>query len=38
MVEAEFSTELKEDKIAPNMTAAKNPITGLGMMAVIRAG
>lgn len=26
MVEEEFSTELKEDRIAPNITAAKNPI------------
>ena len=30
MVEAEFSTELKEDRIAPNRTAAKKPMIGLG--------
>ena len=30
MVDAEFSTELKEDRIAPNITAAKKPITGFG--------
>ena len=38
MVDAEFSTELKEDRIAPNMTAAKKPITGFGTISAIRAG
>ena len=33
MVEAEFSTELKEDRIAPNRTAAKKPMIGLGTTA-----
>ena len=30
MVDAELSTELNEDRIAPNRTAAKKPMTGLG--------
>ena len=38
MVEAEFSTELKEDRIAPNMTAAKKPMTGFGTISEISAG
>lgn len=31
MVDAEFSTELKEDRIAPNITAAKKPRIGFGI-------
>lgn len=27
-----LSTELKDDRIAPNITAAKNPRTGVGRM------
>lgn len=38
MVDAEFSTELKEDRIAPNNTAAKKPMTGFGTTAETRAG
>ena len=33
-----FSTELNEDRIAPNMTAAKKPSTGVGRMSLIRDG
>ena len=36
MVDAEFSTELNEDRIAPNITAAKKPISGLGSTFIAR--
>ena len=32
MVDAELSTELNEDRIAPNITAAKKPSSGFGRM------
>lgn len=38
MVEAEFSTELNEDRIAPNITAAKKPISGLGRTSITSIG
>ena len=38
MVDAELSTELNEDRIAPNRTAAKKPMTGLGTTAETSAG
>ena len=38
MVEAEFRTELNEDKIAPNMTAAKKPISGFGIISITSNG
>ena len=38
IVDAEFSTELNEDRIAPNITAAKKPISGLGSTSITRSG
>ena len=38
IVDAEFSTELNEDRIAPNITAAKKPISGLGSTFITRSG
>ena len=38
MVLTELRTELNEDRIAPNITAAKKPITGFGTISAIRAG
>ena len=38
MVFTELSTELNEDRIAPNITAAKKPMTGWGTTRVISAG
>lgn len=31
IVDTEFSTELNEERMAPNMTAVKKPSTGLGI-------
>ena len=33
-----LSTELNEDRIAPNMTAAKKPSTGVGRMSRMSVG
>ena len=38
MVDAEFRTELNEDRIAPNITAAKKPMTGFGTISEMSAG
>ena len=38
MVLTELSTELNEDRIAPNMTAAKKPMTGCGTTRVMSVG
>ena len=38
MVAAEFSTELNEERIAPNRTAAKKPMIGFGTTAETSAG
>ena len=38
MVDAEFSTELKEDRIAPNITAAKKPRIGFGITCATSIG
>ena len=38
MVDAELSTELNEDRIAPNMTAAKKPMSGLGSTFITSSG
>ena len=38
MVDAEFRTELKEDRIAPNITAAKKPRIGFGITCATSIG
>ena len=38
MVLMELRNELNEDRIAPNMTAAKKPISGAGTICMIMVG